>query len=649
MKTKTHKLVPKVKPYRVLLPLSNLTEAKLLIPLAEMIARPRDGQVMIATVMNVPEDKSLSETAAEVSRLREAVGSILPKEMFYTLSKTIVGTQDEIWTSLWELIVQEEIEWLIQTWKTPEFTETALGTPLHSLLTKPPCNVLILRPSTQLLAEEGWQCIQRILLPVRGGPQGALALRVASALAERVEASITLLHAATSETLQTEENVLSLYGPAIRGLKHLDRTLIVADEVLPAIIQEMNHHQVLVMGAPTPETHPQRWSSPLIDRIAAETSTTLLFVKGKYLPTTQRIVKDEPSAQPETERFIYTPYTRDRPIAVVVDRWFAENTFHSREFADLKHLMMLKEAQKVSISLALPALNEEETVGNVIRTIKTALMEEVPLLDEIVLIDSDSTDRTRQIAQELGVPVYLHREILPQYGSYCGKGEALWKSLYVLSGDIIAWVDTDIRNIHPRFVYGILGPLLNNHKIQYVKGFYRRPLQEGEKIVAGGGGRVTELTARPFINLFFPELSGLIQPLSGEYAGRRHALERLPFFTGYGVETGLLIDLLDQFGLYAIAQVDLLERIHHNQPLPSLSKMSFAIMQVVFSRLEKRHRIRMLEKANLTMNLIRYQPRNRYYLETEEIIEYERPPMINIPEYRQLRGLPPTYTELSAS
>jgi glucosyl-3-phosphoglycerate synthase len=177
--------------------------------------------------------------------------------------------------------------------------------------------------------------------------------------------------------------------------------------------------------------------------------------------------------------------------------------------------------------------------------------------------------------------------------------------------------------------------------VQYAKGFYRRPLREGDKILAGGGGRVTELTARPFMNLFFPELSGVIQPLSGEYAGRRQALEKLPFFIGYGVETGLMIDLLDEYGLSSIAQVDLQERIHHNQPLPSLSKMSFAIMQVVFSRLEKRLNIRMLDDPNLTMNLIRYQPRRRYYLDPEEIYERERPPISSIPEYRQKHGLPP--------
>jgi glucosyl-3-phosphoglycerate synthase len=277
-------------------------------------------------------------------------------------------------------------------------------------------------------------------------------------------------------------------------------------------------------------------------------------------------------------------------------------------------------------------------------------MEQVPLLDEMVLIDSGSVDYTREIAADLGIPVYIHQEILPQHGAYHGKGEALWKSLYVLNGDIVSWIDTDIKNIHPRFVYGILGPLLRDRRIQYVKGFYRRPLREGDRLIAGGGGRVTELTARPLINLFFPELSGLIQPLSGEYAGRRRALEQLPFFTGYGVETGLLIDILETFGLQAVAQVDLLRRIHHNKPLPSLSQMSFAIIQVVTRRLEDRHKTRLLEEVNKTMNLVRYELK-RFYLETVEIRERERPPIINLLEYRQKRrrGPLPIEVELSAA
>ena len=196
-----------------------------------------------------------------------------------------------------------------------------------------------------------------------------------------------------------------------------------------------------------------------------------------------------------------------------------------------------------------------------------------------MVIDSDSTDRTVAIADRAGRAVVRHSQILPQLGSVTGKGEALWKSLHVLDGDIVAWIDTDISNIQPRFVTGLLGPLLREPRIQYVKGFYRRPIKEGDKLMPEGGGRVTELMARPLINLFFPELSGMIQPLSGEYAGRRALLERVPFFTGYAVEIGLLIDIIEQLGLPAIGQVDLERRIHRNQPLGNLSQMAYVILQ----------------------------------------------------------------------
>jgi glucosyl-3-phosphoglycerate synthase len=326
-------------------------------------------------------------------------------------------------------------------------------------------------------------------------------------------------------------------------------------------------------------------------------------------------------------------------LSVLVDKWFAENTFHSTEFADLEHLVELKREQGVTISLGLPALNEEETIGRIIEVVKGTLQERYPLLDEIVLIDSNSTDYTREIARSLGIPVYIHQEILAdEVGSHAGKGEALWKSLYVLNGDIIVWIDTDISNIHPRFVYGIIGPLLLNPRIKYVKGFYRRPLRVGNRIQAGGGGRVTELVARPMFNLFFPRLSGLVQPLSGEYAGRRELLERLPFFTGYGVETGLLIDILAREGLWAIAQSDLIERIHRNQSLSSLSRMAHAIIQVFIARLEDRHKIELVSDINKSMKLIRLKDRH-YFLEEVDIIERERPPMIEIPSYRRKRGI----------
>jgi len=169
-----------------------------------------------------------------------------------------------------------------------------------------------------------------------------------------------------------------------------------------------------------------------------------------------------------------------------------------------------------------------------------------------------------------------------------------------------------------------------------VKGFYRRPLRVGGVTQAGGGGRVTELTARPLLNLFYPELSGIIQPLSGEYAGRRSALEKAIFYSGYGVETGLLIDIFEQYGLSAIAQVDLLERVHHNQELEALSKMSFAIIQTVMQKLEQRYERSIIEDVNKTMKMIRYK-NGEYFLEVAEIHEQYRPPMISIHQYLETR------------
>jgi len=615
------------RPYCVLLPLISLKEARTLLPLARALTAERHGRLVILHVVSVPEGRSLSEAAAEVSRSRQALDLLQAQNGRVDVpAKVIVRVARDVWEGIWEAVREESADLLLLGWRGETLPDTAVEEMAHPFLARPPCDVVLVRPGSEVTGPEGWKELRRILLPVRGGPHATLSLRVAQALAEIADADITLLHVTDHGARDAEEALFAAFAPALRGLERLTRSVTTVGNIPRSIIQEAGGHQAIVMGAPARRVAPDGWSGPILDAVAEGVDITLVVVKERWEAPTPP--EEEPAAWPH------------RPIAVVVDKWFAENTFRSEEFADLERLVALKEAQGLTISLGLPALNEEETVGRVIQTVKKALMEEVPLLDEIVLIDSGSVDYTREIAADLGIPVYIHQEILPQHGSYQGKGEALWKSLYVLNGDIIAWIDTDIVNIHPRFVYGVLGPLLRESRILYVKGFYRRPLRQGDKLIAGGGGRVTELTARPLLNLFFPELSGLIQPLSGEYAGRREVLEQLPFFTGYGVETGLLIDILNAYGLQAIAQVDLQERIHRNKPLPALSPMSFAIIQVVVRRLEDRHKIRLLEEINKTMNLIRYEP-GRFYLETVEVRERERPPMVTIPEYREKRGLPP--------
>ena len=314
------------------------------------------------------------------------------------------------------------------------------------------------------------------------------------------------------------------------------------------------------------------------------------------------------------------------------ERWFAERTYHHGDFADIEKLVESKEEQGLTISVCLPTLNVHSTVGRILKVIRTELLERRHLIDELAIIDSRSADGTIEAAEAEGASVFFDDEILPDLQPASGKGEALWKSLYALKGDIIVWVDSDIKNIHPRFVYGLLGPLLTEPGVGYVKGFYERPLKEGRVSSPTGGGRVTELVVRPILNLFYPDLACVIQPLSGEYAGRRSLLESVPFMTGYGVETGLLLDIYKEFGLWSLAQVDLEVREHYNQPLEALSRMSFSVLQAVFKRLDSDGKVALKSEFETVYNTIKRKG-GKYLVEEIEIQVVERPPMVTISDY----------------
>ncbi len=323
--------------------------------------------------------------------------------------------------------------------------------------------------------------------------------------------------------------------------------------------------------------------------------------------------------------------------AEVIKNWVNTRTFHHTRFSDLRKLVEAKQKQGVTISLCLPTLNEERTIGKEIVLIKAELMDRHPLLDEIVVIDSGSTDRTREIAKEFGATVYLAADILPEEGMKRGKGENLWKAIYQMKGDIIIYIDADITNIRPHFVYGLMGPLLEDPTLKYVKAFYERPLTLSPGTRVPGGGRVTEILVRPLFSLFYPELTAFIQPLSGEYAARREALEQIPFPVGYGVETAHLLDIYKSWGLNAFAQVDLDRRIHRNQTTTSLGKMSFGILQTFFSRLKQNEKYS--DFPELTRILRQFQYHDNAYEQVElPIEEDERPPIITVPAYQQKFG-----------
>lgn len=321
-----------------------------------------------------------------------------------------------------------------------------------------------------------------------------------------------------------------------------------------------------------------------------------------------------------------------------IDSWLKNNTFHHGAFWDIKRLVEEKERKGLKVSVCIPTLNEEKTIGKEIVILRSELMERYPLIDELVVIDSGSSDATLEVAASFGADTYLSSEILPRTGFKRGKGENLWKAVHQLDGDIICYVDADIKNIHPRFVYGLVAPLIYRDEIHYVKAFYDRPLAFSSGIRPSGGGRVTEILVRPLFSLFFPELTALIQPLSGEYAVRRNVLEKIPFPIGYGVETSHIMDVYREWGLSAFAQTDLDQRVHRNQTTLALGKMSFGILQTFLNRVDSYGMMGKMPELATIFRQFQAQE-NRYEQVTVEIIEEERPPMIEIPEYRKKYGI----------
>ncbi|KOT75520.1 glucosyl-3-phosphoglycerate synthase [Streptomyces sp. NRRL F-5755] len=310
-----------------------------------------------------------------------------------------------------------------------------------------------------------------------------------------------------------------------------------------------------------------------------------------------------------------------------VERWLASRSW-SADDRPLDRLLAAKRETGQTVSVVLPALDEEATVGAIVEAIRTELMTpSVPLVDELIVLDSGSTDGTAKIAAEAGARVVHRDEVLPRLPALPGKGEVLWRSLLVTRGDIVCFIDADLREFSATFVSGIVGPLLTDPGVQFVKGMYDRPLGEA----AGQGGRVTELVARPLLNLHWPQLAGFVQPLGGEYAARRSLLERLPFPVGYGVELGLLVDALHTAGLDALAQVDVGVRKHRHQGGQALGRMAAAIYRTAQLRLARGHLVRP-RLTQFERGEAGFVPR------TWDVDTEERPPMAEIPEYAERRA-----------
>ena len=625
-------------PARILIPVANPATAEELVRIGAAILDPRTGALSALGIVEVPEGMPLSEGATRARHARRLLQRVLDYGPPGTTVHPLVRIGRHAAEGIIEAASEQEADLIIFGWggkagARDQSGPTIFSSTIDEVVRHAPCDIAVVK-------QRGSRTIQRILVPVRGGPHAELAVRYADAIARHHGATVVVLHLVppgiTMAVRAQAEHALSAFVKQhIKGRG--EGLLKEATNVRTAILREAERSDLVVMGAsaqPTGTNGDTHLFGALPEAIAARAKPSVVVVKTRA--AIERATFERLATRAETLAAADRAAEEARAIPAKVERWFGESNFHHAEFADLRRLVTLKEKQDVTVSLVLPTLNEEETIGPIVRRAMREMVGRVPLLDEVLVIDSMSTDRTREIAEAEGARVVRHPDVLPRYGSFVGKGEALWKSLYAASGDIIVWADTDVKNWHQRMVYGTLGPLLHEPRLQYVKGYYQRPIVEDGRLKEGGGGRVTELVARPLINLFYPELSGMIQPLAGEYAGRRSLLETIPFFTGYAVEIGHLIDAAERLGIEGLGQVDLERRVHRNQELEGLSKMSFVILQAVMKRLEERHKTRLFAEMGSTMKLPR-SGKGRLGLEVLELADQERPPMIRIPEYVEQR------------
>ena len=312
--------------------------------------------------------------------------------------------------------------------------------------------------------------------------------------------------------------------------------------------------------------------------------------------------------------------------------WFQHRTTSATTLAeiDLDALLRAKRRGGHRVSVVLPARNEEATVGRLVADVRERWMVRLPLVDELLVVDSDSTDATAAVARAAGADVVATTDVLPGEGTRPGKGEALWKSLAATTGDLVVFLDSDLIGDIAHYVPGLLGPLLTDPQVLYVKGCYTRPLELDGLVQPAGGGRVTELTARPLLNALWPELAGFVQPLGGEYAGRRSALEEVPFAGAYGVEIGLLVDLLELVGLSGLAQVDLGVRRHTSQSQEALGAMAGQVVSTVLARAA---RAMPSPAAGGLLTQFRHDG-TAFVPRSTAVALDERPPMATVPEYQ---------------
>lgn len=269
---------------------------------------------------------------------------------------------------------------------------------------------------------------------------------------------------------------------------------------------------------------------------------------------------------------------------MLTEEWFVARSFKGEDFCDSRELSRLKRERDVSVTLILPTRNVGKTIGPILDAVARHEQCGSRICDQVIVVDSSSDDGTLAVARGYEVEIYPEGELMPEFGQVYGKGDAMWRALSKAHGDLVVFADTDTCNFTDCLVYSVVGCLLKRPEIRFAKAAYRRPFHAAHSVIPNGGGRVTELMAKPLISAFFPELSGFAQPLAGEFGATRSVLWSTPFLTGYAVDVGLLIDVFVEYGLASMAQIELDARVNRHQDLSALSRMAYSILRGIVAR-----------------------------------------------------------------
>ncbi len=632
----------------VVVPILNPNMAEGLVKLAVALAgvhtpggdeEKRRARIVILGVVTVPEETPLSQGASLVKAYRTLLRYIPPDSSRLSERvevRTEVRVAREVWQGIADQVREEEADLLLLHWRGQTETPGKIyGATIDALMEDPPCDIVLARLNT--LPD-----IKHILLSVRGGSYNNLASRLVSNLAEQWSANITVLHNFNAPSVPSESNYklagpygdddLSSFQAILSELPAGARLVTTQDNPGRAIAHEARFHDLLVIGASgRSDTHHDSNMPGLTEYINRETSGPLLVVK------TRKPLRLAPTRSPNAEK---------TELVETIDRWFAQNTFHYREFRSLSSLTLLKERNNLSISLIYPVYGPTHpfALAEQVRRTRFALMRDCGLIDEIVVsapgVKLDNAEIAllkAEVGQEQEEVIFLDPENTNENGQADGPGAALWQALQVARGDIIIWADPRIEGFEARLFYGLAGPLLTYPEFQMAIGFYSHtPAQvEDPAHSLPLQNDLVELSMRPLLGGMFPLLAGAIDPSLLLGAARRDHLEHLPLFTSSAFTSGLLIDTLPRAGLMSIAQVDLGAQLSYHNPLNRQRQVS-DLLEVILRRVGERSQSTLLKLYSSGVKTVQ-KSNGVYSLQVEPPASPQReiPPLAYTPGYHR--------------